>query len=203
MSLITIILSSAFWVYIDTIKIFKNEKIINSCLFHSFFATIYSNYGCIMYPQIIYDYPSVKDNIPSWLITSLFISYGYGFRDMFFGIKNKKMDEISHATIYLFACYGAYYINITPSLIAPFTLESSSFFLNLLPLNSMIINILFVVTFAFYRFVLLPTFTYYYCMNNENVGIPIICVAFVTMTTLNIYWFYLIYTKAKRMLQTK
>ena len=100
----------------------------------------------IIYPQLIYDYPSIKDNIPPWLITSLFISYGYGFRDMYFGIKNRKMDEIAHATIYLFSCSGAQYKNIMPMLIVPFTLESSSFFLNLLSLKNETIDILFFIT---------------------------------------------------------
>jgi len=198
MSVITILLSSLFWVYIDTIKILKNDRITNSSLIHSFFAAIYSNYACIMYPQIIYDYPLVKDNIPSWLITFLFISYGYGFRDMYFGIKNKKMDEISHATIYLLSCSGAYYLNIMPMLIVSFTLESSSFFLNLLPLNNQIVDISFFITFSFYRFAILPTFAYYYCTNNENVGIQPIFVGAVAMTSLNIYWFYLICKKAVR-----
>jgi hypothetical protein len=198
MSVITIVLSTLFWAYIDTIKIFKNDQIVNSSLIHSFFATIYSNYACIMYPQIIYDYPSIENNIPSWIITSLFISYGYGFRDMYFGIKNQKMDEIAHATIFLISCSGAYYKNIIPVLIVPFTLESSSFFLNLLPLNILIVDILFAVTFALYRFGLVPTFSYYYCTNNKNTGIPIICLAIITMTTLNIYWFYLICRKAVR-----
>ena len=198
MSVITIFLSAVFCVYIDTFKIFKNDQITNSSLIHSFFATIYTNYASIIYPQLIYDYPSIKDNIPPWLITSLFISYGYGFRDMYFGIKNRKMDEIAHATIYLFSCSGAQYKNIMPMLIVPFTLESSSFFLNLLSLKNETIDILFFITFSFYRFALLPTFAYYYCTNNKNVGISLIFFTTLTMTTLNIYWFYLICRKALR-----
>jgi hypothetical protein len=198
MSVITIILSALCWVYIDTIKIFKNDQITNSSLIHSFCAAIYSNYACIAYPQIIYDYSLVKSSIHPWLITALFISYGYGFRDMYFGIKNRKMDEISHATIYLFSCSGAYYANNMPMLIVPFTLESSSFFLNLLPLKNTKIDISFFITFAFYRFVILPTFAYHYCTNNENVGISIMFIGAITMTSLNIYWFYLICRKAIR-----
>ena len=198
MSVITIILSALFCNYIDTVKIFNNEQIANSSLIHSFFAAIYSNYACIMYPQLIYDYPLIKDSIPSWLTTFLYISYGYGFQDMYFGIKNKKMDEISHATIYLISCSGAYYANIMPMLIVPFTLESSSFFLNLLSLKNVYIDILFLITFAFYRFALLPTVGYYYFTNNANIGIQPIFIAAVAMTTLNIYWFYLICRKAIR-----
>ena len=198
MSVITIVLSALFWVYIDTIKIFKNDQIINSCFIHSFFATVYSNYACIMYPQLIYNYPSIEDSIPSWIVTSLFISYGYGFRDMYFGIKNQKMDEISHATIFLVSCSGAHYFNRIPTLTIPFTLESSSFFLNLLPLNNPIVDISFFTTFAFYRFAVLPTFSYYYCTNNKNAGIQPIFIGAIAMTMLNIYWFYLICRKAVR-----
>ena len=151
-----------------------------------------------MYPQLIYDYPSIKDNIPPWLITALFISYGYGFQDMYFGIKNRKLDEISHATIYLVTCSGAYYANIMPMLIVPFTLESSSFFLNLLSLKNVYVDILFLITFSVYRFIMLPTFAYYYCTNNENVGIQTMFIGAVVMTSLNIYWFYLICKKAVR-----
>ena len=118
-----------------------------------------------MYPQLIYDYPSIKDNIPPWLITALFITYGYGFRDMYFGIKHRKMDEIAHATIFLMSFFSAHYYNEIPTLTVPFILESSSLFLNLLPLNNQIIDISFFITFAFYRFVVLPTFAYYYCTN--------------------------------------
>ena len=198
MSVITIFLSALFWVYIDTVKILNNDRIANSSLIHSFFAAIYSNCACIMYPQLIYDYPSIKGNIPSWLITFLFISYGYGFRDMYFGIKNRKMDEIAHAIIYLLSCSGAYYYNEITTLTVPFILESSSFFLNLLPLNNEIVDISFFITFSFYRFVVLPTFAYYYCTNNENVGIQTMFIGAVVMTSLNIYWFYLICKKAVR-----
>ena len=198
MSVITIVLSALFWIYIDTVKIFKNDQIVNSSLMHSFFATIYSNYSFIIYPQLIYDYPSIENSIPSWILTSLFISYGYGFNDMYIGIKHRKIDEIAHATIFLISCSGAYYINIMPMLIIPFTLESSSVFLNLLPLNNQMIDILFVVTFAFYRLAVLPTFAYYYCTNFKNAGIPIIFIGLLSITMLNIYWFYLICRKAVR-----
>jgi hypothetical protein len=196
MSIITIFVSALFWTYIDNVKIFENDKITNSSLIHSFFTAVYTNYACIMYPQLIYDYPSIRNIVPSWLITFLFISYGYGFRDMYFGIKNRKIDEIAHATIFLMSFFAAHYYKEIATLIVPFTLESSSFFLNLLPLNNTTVDISFFITFAFYRFAVLPTFAYYYCTNNENVVIQLIFIGAVSMTTLNIYWFYLICRKA-------
>lgn len=198
MSVITIIVSALFWTYIDNVKIFENDKIVNSALIHSFFTAGYTNYASIIYPQLIYNYPSIRNIVPPWLITSLFITYGYGFRDMYIGIKHRRIDEIAHATIFLMSFFSAHYYNEIATLTVPFILESSSFFLNLLPLNNEIIDISFFITFAFYRFAVFPIFAYYYCTNYENVGIQPIFIGSIAMTSLNIYWFYLICRKAIR-----
>ena len=196
---IIIIMSTFFWFYIDTFKIFKNDKILNSCIINSGLTAVYTNFACFMYPQLIYNFPQIEPYLPSWIRTVLLITYGYGYRDLYFGIENRKLDEIAHATIYLVGCGLAYSTDNMSLLIVPFTLETSSFFLNLRSLQNIICDASFVLTFVFYRFVILPIFCYYYLMNEDTLYKTHMFVVGGSITLLNMYWFILISKKAIKM----
>lgn len=198
-----VMLSALFWFYIDTVKLFKNDKILNSCIINSGFTAVYTNLACFMYPQLIYDFPQVEPYLPPWIRTVLLITYGYGYRDLYFGIENQKLDEIAHATIYLVGCSFAYSTDNMSMLIVPFTLETSSFFLNLRPFKNIYCDITFVATFAFYRFVILPVFCYHYLMNEDTLYKSYMAVVGGSITLLNLYWFHLISKKAIKVYNEK
>lgn len=197
-----IILSTLFWFYIDTVKIFKNDKIINSALIHSIFAASYTNLACMMYPQLIYDYHSVEPELPSWTTVSLLITHGYGYRDLYFGIKSRKLDDLAHGIIFLVGYSYARSTSMTLLLLG-FITETSSIFLNLRPLQNIVLDGLFVITFFVYRFIVLSLFIYYYLTNPDSLYKHAVLMSWTPLTILNIYWFNLISKKAIRVYKTK
>lgn len=198
----TIILSSlCFWFYIDSIKIFKTDKekkhkIINSALIHSLISGIGYNMGIICNPTIVYDYHSIVNNIPDIYILIPLISFGYSFYDLYIGIKSRKFENILHGLLFLsYFCYS-YNKNVLGVLHIIMITETSSIFLNLRPLGYKIINILFVVTFFVFRLILSPVTIYLYLIHPDNIEKPVVFWGMVSLTSLNIYWFYYIIKKA-------
>lgn len=187
-----IITSLAFWFYIDTKKLFNNERIINSGLIHSLISGIGYNAALICYPLIMYDYPSIKNDISDVYLIVPFISFGYSFYDLYIGIRSQKFENVLHGLILIsgFAC--VYINNITSiSTIAMIT-ETSSIFLNLRPLKKRCIDILFVTTFFVFRIALFPILTIIYVNNPDNKARTVIFYVTGMQTLLNIYWFYYI-----------
>jgi hypothetical protein len=194
----SIILSSlCFWFYIDTIKIFKTDKkIINSALIHALISGIGYNMGIICNPTIVFDYYSIANNIPDSYILVPFISFGYSFYDLYIGIKSRKFENIIHGLLFCsYYCYF-YYNNIFGALHIIMITETSSIFLNLRPLGYKIIDILFIVSFFVFRLILSPITIYLYLIQPDNVEKPVVFWGMVSLTSLNIYWFYYIVKKA-------
>jgi hypothetical protein len=168
---LTIILSSAlFWVYIDTVKLFSNERVINSALIHACISGIGNSIGLVMYPIIVYDYYQIADNIPPFISTIALISFGYSFYDLYIGIKSKKMDNMLHGFIFVSTYIGASYYKVISMTSVNMITETSSIFLNLRPYKKKWIDIAFVVTFFVYRLILAPTFLTMYIVNPNNNG---------------------------------
>ncbi len=193
-----IISSLIFWFYIDTKKLFKNERIINSGLIHSIIGGIGYNAALICCPLIMYDYPSIKNNISDIHLIVPFISFGYSFYDLYIGIRSKKLENVLHGFV-MISCFTCIYINnITGMAAIAMTTETSSIFLNLRPLNKKWIDILFVITFFVYRLVLFPTIITIYLINPDNNARMFFLLESVLLTLLNVYWFYFIVKKVLR-----
>jgi hypothetical protein len=192
-----IILSSlCFWFYVDTVKIFKTEKkIINSALIHSLISGIGYNMGIICNPAIVYDYYSIANNIPDIYILVPLISFGYGFYDLYIGVKSKRFENILHGA--LFSSYFCYFYskNLLSSLHVIMIAETSSVFLNLRPFRRQWIDILFIVTFFIFRLVICPITIYLYIIHPHNTEKTVVFCGMICLTSLNVYWFYYIIKK--------
>jgi hypothetical protein len=190
-----IVLSSVlFWFYIDSVKLFSNERIINSALIHAFVSGIGNNVIIFMYPSIVYDYNEVKDQIPT-LIS--FISFGYGFYDIYLGIRSKKIDNIFHGFIFVSSFCSTYYVGIMSVMPLFMITETSSIFLNLRPYSMRWIDITCFLTFFVYRILVCPTFVILYVINSANSIRGLILVGGLCITGLNLYWFILHSNKIK------
>jgi hypothetical protein len=187
-----IISSLAFWFYIDSKKLFNNERIINSGLIHSVISGIGYNVGLICCPLIMYDYPSIRDSIPDSYLILPFISFGYSFYDMYIGIRSKKFENMLHGFIMLSSFIFAYLNNITVILHISMVTETSSIFLNLRPFKQQWIDALFVITFFIYRLVLFPLIFISYVTNPNNIVRIVVFFESVLLIALNVYWFNLI-----------
>jgi hypothetical protein len=193
---LTIILSSAlFWVYIDSVKLFSNERVINSAFIHGCISGIGNSVGLVMYPIIVYDYSQIANNIPPFISTIAFISFGYSFYDLYIGIKSKKMDNMLHGFIFVSTYIGAYYYDVTSMTSINMITETSSIFLNLRPYKKKWIDISFAVTFFIYRILLSPIFLTMYIANTNNNGREFAVFEALLVVPLNVYWFSLIVKK--------
>ena len=191
-----IILSSVlFWFYIDSVKLFSNERVINSALIHGCISGIGNSIGLVMYPIIVYDYSQIADNIPPFISTVALISFGYSFYDLYIGIRSKKMDNILHGFIFVSTYIGAYYYNVLSMTTVNMITETSSIFLNLRPYKKRWIDISFAVTFFIYRIILSPLFLTMYIVNPNNNGRAFAVFETLLVVPLNVYWFSLIVKK--------
>ena len=193
---LTIILSSAlFWVYIDSVKLFSNERVINSALIHAFISGIGNNIGLVIYPIIVYDYSQIADNVPPFITNVALISFGYSFYDLYIGIQSKKMDNILHGFIFVSTYVGAYYYNALSMTSINMITETSSIFLNLRPYKKRWVDISFAVTFFIYRILLSPIFLIMCIMNPNNSLRLFVLFEALLVVPLNVYWFSLIVKK--------
>jgi len=190
-----IISSLAFWFYIDSKKLFNNERIINSGLIHSIIGGIGYNAALICCPLIMYDYPSVRDSIPDSYLIVPFISFGYSFYDLYIGIKSQKLENVMHGFIMASSFIWLYLNGVTVILHASMITETSSIFLNLRPLKKRWIDVLFVITFFVYRLVFFPILFINYTTNPDNTVRMFVFTESMMLTLLNVYWFYLIVKK--------
>ena len=191
-----IVLSSVlFWVYIDSVKLFSNERVINSALIHAFVSGIGNSVGLVMYPIIVYDYSQIADNVPPFISTIALISFGYSFYDLYIGIQSKKMDNILHGFIFVSTYIGASYYGVTSMTAVNMITETSSIFLNIRPYKKRWIDISFAVTFLIYRILLSPIFLIMYIVNTNNNGRAFAVFETLLVVPLNVYWFSLIVKK--------
>jgi len=198
---LTIILSSAlFWIYIDSVKLVSNERVINSAFIHACISGIGNSVGLVMYPMIVYDYYRIAENVPPFISTIALISFGYSFYDLYIGVQTKKMD-ILHGFIFVSSYITAYYYNVLSMPSITMITEISSIFLNFRPYKKKWIDIAFVLTFFIY-IILSPTFLVICIMNSNNSFSLRLIVLFETvlLVPLNVYWFSLI---MKKMLNKK
>jgi hypothetical protein len=196
---LSIVLSSLlFFIYIDTKKLFKNDRIINSALIHSIISGLGTNIGLMMYPNLITDFnETIQDMHQIFLLVPL-ISFGYSFCDLYVGIKSKKLENIVHGSVFSLSCAGAYKYGVIMSGYLIMQTETSSIFLNLRPFNKKWIDLSFIVTFFIFRLMLCPYLIFMYSINPENNGKIIITGGSFIITILNVYWFYYIIKKAIR-----
>jgi hypothetical protein len=191
---IIVLVSTVFWFYIDTVSLFTNKRIINSGLIHGIIACISANLGYIFQPAMIYDCIFKEEFHDVYLLT-LLISTGYGFYDLYIGINSKKLDYFIHG---LFFVSFSLYLHIEQNILLPYPfliIETSSIFLNLRPLQYKIIDVLFVITFFIYRFCVFPLIIGIYLLNPNNPNIVFAYISSISLTILNMYWFYLIIKK--------
>lgn len=186
--------SLLFWFYIDSVKLFSNERVINSALIHAFVSGIGNNVIVLMYPSIVYNYNEVKEQLP--IIISL-ISFGYGFYDIYIGIRSKKIDNILHGFILLTSFCFSYYYNAMSAMPLFIITETSSIFLNLRPYSKVWIDITCFLTFFIYRLLVCPTFIILYVINPENPIRGLVLLGGTCITGLNLYWFILYSNKIK------
>jgi hypothetical protein len=74
--------------------------------------------------------------------------------------------------------------------------ETSSIFLNIRPFRRQWIDILFALTFFVFRLIICPVTIYLYLIHPDNIEKPVVFCGMVSLTSLNIYWFYYIVKKA-------
>jgi len=190
-----IILSSfCFWFYIDYVKIFE-KNVINSALIHSIISGLGNSIDIICDPRIILNYSSIRNNISDIYLIFPLISFGYGFYDLYIGIKSFKLENIFHGLIFVFMSTYMYLNNSLIAMHVVLIMEISSIFLNIRPYNIKIIDLLFGLTFFIIRLVICPIFIYYYLIDPNNIEKVIVFCGGVSITLLNIYWFYLIVKK--------
>lgn len=191
-----IVLSSVlFWVYIDSVKLFSNERVINSALIHAFVSGIGNSIGLVMYPIIVYDYSQIADNVPPFISTIALISFGYSFYDLYIGIQSKKMDNILHGFIFVSSFTVTYYYSVMEMTSITMITEASSIFLNIRPYKKRWIDISFAVTFFIYRILLSPIFLIMCIMNPTNSLRLFVLFETLLVVPLNVYWFSLIVKK--------
>lgn len=196
-----ILISTVFWFYIDTKKIFNNERIINSALIHSIIGGIGYNVGLFCCPNIMYDYPAIRESLPDAYLIVPFISFGYGFYDLYIGIKSRKFENILHGFIML-SCFSCVYKNnISGVAYIGMITETSSIFLNLRPLKKRWIDVLFILTFFIYRIILFPTIITIYIINPDNKLRMFFMCEHILLSSLNVYWFYYIVKKVVKELK--
>ena len=195
-----IILSSlCFWFYIDTVKIFKTEKkIINSGLIHGIICGIGVNIGYLYSPSIVYNYVVEPELYNMYILVPL-ISFGYGFYDLYIGIKSWKTDALIHGILFTI-CNLYVYFNDNILLSYTFLVtESSSIFLNLRVFRKQWIDISFVLSFFIYRIIFTPFISYIYLSDSTNKNLLFGFISSTCLTILNVYWFYYIVKKALRL----
>ena len=194
--------SFCFWMYIDNVKIFNKERrIINSALFHALISGIGHSIGIICEPRIVFDNHVIVNNISDLYYICPLISFGYGFYDLYIGIKSYQIDYIIHGLIFVsnFAYYYlnnmfvcAHYIMIT---------EISSIFLNLRCYKKRWIDLSFIASFFIIRLVVFPMSVGIYLLDPENTEKTVAVAGLVTISSLNIYWFYCIVKKALKQIK--
>ena len=189
--------SVLFWFYIDSVKLFSNERVINSGLIHAFVSGIGNNAIVLMYPSIVYNYNEVKDQLPTIIS---FISFGYGFYDIYLGIRSKKIDNIFHGFIFVSSFCLTYYSNAVSAMPLFMITETSSIFLNLRPYTQPWIDITCFITFFIYRILLCPTFIILYVINSANPIRGLVLFGGICITSLNLYWFILHSNKIKHLI---
>jgi hypothetical protein len=194
-----VVSSLLFFIYIDTKKLFKNERIINSALIHSIISGVGTNIGLMMYPMMIYHFNETIQDMHFIFTVLPFVSFGYSFCDLYVGIKSKKLENIVHGVVFSLSCAGAYKYGVIMSGYLIMQTETSSIFLNLRPLKQKWIDLSFIATFFIFRLVLCPYLILMYTLNPENGGKIIISGGSFIITILNGYWFYYIVKKAIRM----
>ena len=74
--------------------------------------------------------------------------------------------------------------------------EISSIFLNLRPYRKFWIDLAFAISFFCFRLIIYPSIIYIYLTNPNNTEKITVFIAFMSITPLNIYWFYYILKKA-------
>lgn len=191
---IIVLASTVFWFYIDTVSLFTNKRIINSGLIHGIIIGTGVSLGYIYQPTIVYNY-IVKEELYDIYILLPLISSGYSFYDLYIGIRDKNTANIIHGVLFV-ACVVFVFVNDNVLLSYTFLLtEASSIFLNLRPLQYKIIDVLFVITFFIYRLILAPAVSIIYLLTPNNKNIVFGYISSISLTILNIYWFYLIVKK--------
>lgn len=192
--------SFLFWVIVDNVTIFKNERIINSALIHSIVSGVGANVCCSLYPAILYDYPSAHSTMPYAVSVAPLIFTGYSVYDLYIGIKSKKLENVLHGLVFVGGCNSAYNKGVISMLNIFALMETSSIFLNLRPFKKTWIDAMFAFTFFSYRLIASPIFTIMYLSNQENCGRDHVLLGGIILTSLNVYWFYYIAKKMKSQL---
>ena len=186
-------LSLCFWFYIDSVKLVE-KKLTNSSLIHGIICGIGINAGYLYNPLIMYNYTIVPELYDIYIIVPL-ISFGYGFYDLYVGIKSKKTENILHGIIFIF-CNMYVYINNNILLSYTFLItETSSIFLNLRVYRKQWIDVLFALTFFIYRIICSPALAIIYLSDTSNTDLVFGYISFISITMLNLFWFRLIVKK--------
>jgi hypothetical protein len=189
---IIMFLSFGFWIYVDKEK---EKKIVNSALIHGIICGIGVNLGYIYSPSIVYHYVVDPELYNIYTIVPL-ISFGYGFYDLYIGIKSKKTDALIHGILFTI-CNMYVYFNDNILLSYTFLVtETSSIFLNLRVFRKKWIDILFVLSFFIYRIIFAPLVSYIYLRDSTNKSLTFGYISSISLTILNLYWFYYIVKKA-------
>ena len=161
---------------------------------HGIICGIGINAGYLYNPSIVYNYIVSPEQYDLYIIIPL-ISFGYGFYDLYIGIKSKKFENIMHGIMFVICNMYVYYNdNILLSYTFLIT-ETSSIFLNLRVYRNYWIDILFALSFFVYRLIFCPIFTVIYLSDPNNKDLIFGYVSSISLTILNLYWFKIIVKK--------
>jgi hypothetical protein len=187
------LLSLCFWFYIDSVKLVE-KNLSNSSLIHGIICGIGINAGYLYNPSIIYNYTIASELYDMYIIVPL-ISFGYGFYDLYIGIKSNKFENILHGILFII-CNMYVYINNNILLSYTFLItETSSIFLNLRVYRKQWIDLLFALTFFIYRIICSPALAVIYLSDTTNTDLVFGYISSISISILNLYWFSLIVKK--------
>ena len=125
-----------------------------------------------------------------------YISFGYSFYDLYIGICSKKLENILHGLIFAIGFTYFYFKNHPILSYYIMITEISSIFLNLRPYRKKWIDLLFAISFFSFRLIIYPSVIYIYLIDPNNTEKYTMFLSGLSITMLNIYWFYFIVKKA-------
>lgn len=183
-------------------------KLYSVSLCHALYTTYMSHHVLFMDPLkffTMYDYDITT--YPKYIQLFPYVSFGYAFYDMYYGIKVRKMDYIFHGIMFLTCTFVADHYNVMHYSYMGLLMETSNIFLNFVPYDNVYTNFIFFVLFILYRNIYFPILTAIYVYRKYSILLSspynnerYIFLCAMMMNGLNFYWGRKIIRKAIRIM---
>lgn len=207
---LSVVLLTLWVMYWIERKIPNIGKLHTVSLCHALCTTYMSHHVLFMDPEkffTIYDYDITS--YPDYIQLFPYVSFGYAFYDMYYGISVRKIDYILHGIMFLTCTFVGDYYNVMHYSYVGLLMETSNIFLNFLPYDNLYINGIFFFLFILYRNIYFPIFTSVYVyrkydtlISSEDNHERYIVLCALMINSLNFYWGRKIVRKAIRTMKT-